>query len=121
MTQQQDLNVRRLLQLFGMARRAGKVAQGFDAAAGALIKGEAAEVFMAGDCAPRTQRNITRIAEEAGAKVLPVSCTRAELGHAIGCAPTGVLALTDCNFAKKARTLVPAVPEPNKEENVYDD
>lgn len=109
--------MQRLLQLFGMARRAGKVAQGFDAAAGALIKGEAAEVFRAADCAPRTQRNIARIAEEAGVPVLDLPCTRAELGKAIGCPPTGILALTDRNFAKKARTLVPAAPDSSKEEN----
>lgn len=107
-------NMQKLLSLFGMARRAGKVAQGFDAAAGALTKGEAAEVFVAGDCAPRTQRNIARVAESAGVPVLQMECTRAELGHAIGCAPTGVIALTDRNFARKARTLV---PEPKKEEN----
>ncbi len=107
----------RLLQLFGMARRAGKIAQGFDAAAGALIKGEAAEVFRAEDCAPRTQRNIARIAEEVGVPVLCIPCTRAELGKAIGCPPTGIVALTDHNFAKKARTLVPARPESSKEEN----
>lgn len=94
-----------LLSLFGIARRAGRIAAGFDAATGALIARKAHAVFLTTDCAPRTDRNVRRIAEEAGADVISLPCTQAQLGKAIGCPPTGVLALTDPGFLKKARAL----------------
>ena len=94
-----------LLSLLGIARRAGRIAAGFDAATGALIGRKAHAVFLTTDCAPRTDRNVRRIAEESGADVLLLSCTQSQLGHAIGCPPTGVLALTDPGFLKKARVL----------------
>ena len=90
---------------FRIARRAGRIAAGFDAATGALIGRKAHAVFLTTDCAPRTERNVRRIAEESGADVLLLPCTQAQLGYAIGCPPTGVLALTDPGFLKKARVL----------------
>lgn len=121
MTEAHVLQLQRLMQLLGMARRAGKIAQGFDATAEALTRRTANEVFVAADCAARTQRNIQRIANEANATVFCLNCTREQLGRAIGCPPTGVLALLDRGFAQKARTLVPHNSESMKEENVYDD
>ena len=59
-----------LLSLLGIARRAGRIAAGFDAATGALIGRKAHAVFLTTDCAPRTDRNVRRIAEESGADVL---------------------------------------------------
>lgn len=121
MTKESLALLQQLLQLMGMARRAGKVAQGFDAAVAALTQKTAGEIYLAADCAPRTVRNVQRAAEQTGAVILRIGCTREQLGNAIGCPPTGVLALTDRGFAKKARTLVPEVPESIKEETVYDD
>lgn len=100
-------SIQPLLSLLGLARRANRIAPGFDAAVSALTEHLSDAVFITTDCAPRTERNIRRIAAENRAEVLSLSCTKAELGHAIGCSPTGVLVLTDRGFLRKARTLIP--------------
>lgn len=118
MTAQIAPQMQRLLQLLGMARRAGKIAQGFDAATAAMQMQTAAMVCIAGDCAERTVRNVRRVARETDTAVMELSCTREQLGQSIGCAPTGVLVITDHGFAKKARALIPENMESIKEENV---
>lgn len=104
------LEINRLLQLFGLARRAGRVARGFDAADAAMHDGTAAAVFLAADVSERTARNVRRIADETGHSVFPIPAAMAELGHAIGSKPTGVLVLTDRGFAESAKKLLPPPP-----------
>ena len=99
----------RLLSLFGMARRCGKIAQGFDAAAAALRTGAAFAVFIAQDISPRTERNVRRIALECETRITPLTLTMRQIGEAIGCAPTAVLALTERGFANKAAELAAAL------------
>lgn len=94
-----------LLSLFGIARRCGKIAQGFDATVAAVVHGKSNVFFLTPDAAERTQRNIRRIAEENDAQVLELAVTMQELGASIGCGPTGVVALMDAGFEKKARAL----------------
>ena len=94
-----------LISLFGLARRCGKIAQGFDAAVGAVTKGKAKDFFLTHDAAERTRRNVCRIAEECGARVWTLSETMQQLGAGIGCAPTAVVAIQDAGFEKKAREL----------------
>lgn len=88
-----------------MARRCGKIAQGFDAAVTAVSRGKSRAFFLAPDAAERTRRNIRRIAEENNAQVFELTVAMQELGACIGCGPTGVVALEDAGFEKKARTL----------------
>ena len=99
---------RALFGIFGIARKAGFVAQGMDAAMDALRSGAAQAVFLASDCAERTLRNARRIAAECGAQALDLPCTRAQLGHAIGCPPTGVAAIQNRGLAQKACALLAA-------------
>jgi len=94
-----------LLSLFGIARRSGKIAQGFDAASAAVCRQNARCLFLAPDAAERTKRNVRRIAEENGAQVFELAVSMQELGACIGCGPTGVVALIDAGFEKKARAL----------------
>ena len=94
-----------LLSLFGMARRCGKITQGFDASAAAVSRGKSRAFVLTPDAAERTRRNIRRIAEENGAQVFELAASMQELGACIGCGPTGVVALTDAGFEKKACVL----------------
>lgn len=94
-----------LLSLFGIARRCGKIAAGFDAAADAVARRRASALFIAPDAAERTQRNARRIAGENGAQVILLDVPMQQLGAAIGMRPTGIVALPDPGFEKKARAL----------------
>ena len=94
-----------LLSLFGLARRCGKIAQGFDAATAAVSRRKARAFFLTPDAAERTRRNVRRIAEENGAQVFELAVAMQELGACMGCGPTGVVALMDAGFEKKACTL----------------
>ena len=60
------------LQMLSLARRAGKLAYGFDAVAGAIQTGRAALVLISAQAAGRTERNIRRIAGENGVPVTAV-------------------------------------------------
>ena len=61
----------KLLSMLGIARRAGKIAMGFDAAAEAMHKGEARLLVLAADLSERTERAVRRIAEETNTPVMP--------------------------------------------------
>lgn len=94
-----------LLSLFGMARRCGKIAQGFEASVTAVTRGTARAFFLAPDAAERTRRNVRRIAEENNVQVYELAANMQELGACIGCGATGVVALNDAGFEKKACAL----------------
>jgi ribosomal protein L7Ae-like RNA K-turn-binding protein len=111
------LEINRLLHLFGLARRAGRLARGFDAAEAAMRDGTAAAVFLAEDISERTERNIRRVCEETGCLALSVPAPMSAIGHAIGCKPTGILALTDRGFAESAKKILAPPPSPTPAEN----
>ena len=93
----------KLLSLLGLARRAGKIEPGFDAAAPAAQSGNAALL----------------LADRAGIPTLRVSAGMEELGRACG-VRAGVLALTDPGFARAVQKLAGA-PSEEKEEHAHDD
>ena len=95
----------RLPSLLGLARRCGKLAAGYDAAVESAADGDARLILVAGDAAPRTQRNIRQEAERYGVTVLPVRESKEEIGRAIGAASTGVVSVKDAGFAAKLRQL----------------
>ena len=93
-----------LLSLMGLARKAGKLAMGNDAAEEAMVQGETRLLILAGDLAPRTRRNISREAEDAGVAVADTPLTMDEISWAIG-RRTGILSINDEGFAKKMEAL----------------
>ena len=93
----------RLLSLLGLARRAGKLSLGSDAAREAARKGRCPLVLFASDLSPRTVRSVgAAAAGKAQTVVLRVNMD--EIGCAIG-KRTGVLAVNDEGFAKRLLAL----------------
>ena len=100
----------KLLSMLGLARRAGKVEPGFDAAVSAARGRKAAVLLCAQDMSEKTVKNLRYEGDRAGIE---------ELGHACGLR-AGVIAVTDQGFAKAIKGLVEAVTE-DKEEQAHDD
>lgn len=109
----------KLLSLLGLARRAGKLEPGFDAAVTAARGRKAALLVAARDISEKTVKNLRYEGDRVGIATLRLPCGMEELSHACGLR-AGVLAVTDPGFAKAVRGLV-APKEEEKEENAHDD
>lgn len=109
----------KLLSLLGLARRAGKIEPGYDAAVSAARGGKAALLLAAGDISEKTVKNLRYEGDRAGVATLRVSAGMEELGRACGMR-AGVLAITDKGFAKAVKGLAEGVTE-DKEERAHDD
>ncbi len=94
----------KLLSLLGIARRAGRVSLGFDAAVDAMRNGQCRLLLLAGDLSERTKRSITRAAEENDARIILLDIAMDELGAAVG-KVTGIISVNDRGFAEKMITL----------------
>ena len=92
----------KLLSLLGLARRAGKIEPGFDAAVSAARGHKAALLLAARDISEKTLKNLRYEGDRAGVPTLRV------------------LAITDKGFAKAVKELAEAVTE-EKEEHAHDD
>ena len=109
----------KLLSLLGLARRAGKVEPGFDAAVNAARSGRAALLLAAGDISEKTVKNLRYEGDRAGVPTLRVAQGMEELGRACG-TRAGVLAIVDRGFGRVVEKLARA-PLDEKEEQAYDD
>ena len=105
-----------LLSLLGMARRAGKLAPGYDAVLQSIRRGKARAVFIASDISEKTAGNVCFCAQKAGVPLWRLACPMGELSAAIGI-KTGIAALEDQGFARAAlRRCEPYNAEETKEE-----
>lgn len=95
----------KLLSLLGIARRAGRLSLGFDAAADAMKNGKASLLLLAADLSARSAGSIAYIAEQAGVPVTTTDATMEQLGNAIGKRQTGIISVNDSGFATKINTL----------------
>lgn len=102
------------LSLLGLARRAGRLALGCEAATEAIRNGRARLVILAEDLSPRTAGGISREAEEEGIEVLTAAACMDELGMALG-KRTGVIAVNDAGFAGKIAALQQEAPAGQRE------
>ncbi len=109
----------KLLSLLGLARRAGKIEPGFDAAVSAARSGKACVLIAAVDISEKTVKNLRYEGDRAGIPTLRVKAGMEELGRACGMR-AGVLAVTDKGFAKAVRNLGEAMMD-EKEEHANDD
>lgn len=93
--------------LLGLARRAGAVAPGTDAARRAVRQGEARLVLMAGDASRVQQDKIRRLVEN---RSIPraVLGDRATLGAAVGAGSVSAVAVTAAGFAEEIRRRLEA-------------
>lgn len=102
----------RVLGLLGIARRAGRLSLGHDAAKGAVLRGRARLCLLSSDASERLEREFTRMTQEKKSVPLKrVRYTMEQFHRAIG-VRTGVLTVDDDGFAEKLLT---------GEDNAYDD
>lgn len=99
------MNSDRLLSLLGLARRAGRLTLGNDAAISSVVDGVSALILLADDLSPRTVKGVEQAAEEASVEVVRIAQTMDEISIALG-KRCGVVSIDDAGFAKKARTLI---------------
>lgn len=105
-----DPSIRRLLELLGLASRAGAIVTGTDAVRRAVRDGEISRVFLAADAAAGQVGKLTPLLE---ARQVPFHSltTRNVLGGAVGRGPVSALGITNRNFARRAGELVAARPD----------
>lgn len=98
---------RKVLDMLGMARRAGALIVGQDNVLPALKRSETLAVFVTTDCAGNVSRHVESAAARGSAKVFLLEDTaRSELGACIGTASAQIVALpAESGFAKKIYTL----------------
>lgn len=94
----------KFLHLLGIARRAGRLSLGNDAAVEALRKGRTRLILLASDLSPRTAGGVEFAANEEGVAAVRINATMDEISMALG-KRTGVVAVNDSGFAKKLLAL----------------
>lgn len=92
-----------LLLLFGMARRAGRLALGTEASKQAVRDRKAHMIFIAADLAQRTERDLVQLCGER-LRVLRLPYNIDTVSQAVG-KKTGIITVCDGGFAKRAREL----------------
>ncbi len=87
--------------LLGIARRAGKLSIGFDAAVSAVSAGKSSLILLATDVSPKTAKECRFAAENHAAAVMTLPLDKLRLSETIGMAkPVGVTAVCDKGLAK---------------------
>lgn len=94
----------KLLSLLGLARRAGRVSLGFDAACDSVKNGSAVLVIAASDLSERTKRGLASAADGTRTEIIFSDIPMDRLGAAVG-KPVGIISVNDAGFAGKMKTL----------------
>jgi ribosomal protein L7Ae-like RNA K-turn-binding protein len=100
---------RRLLDLLGLAARAGRVLGGTDAVRKGVRDGGVRMVILAADSSPTQQGKLVPLLTARGVRHERLF-SRSRLGAAIGRGPVSAVGIADPNFARRAETLIAAVP-----------
>lgn len=91
--------------LLGMAKRAGKLAVGFDATLTAVKDGKCDLVTLAADASPKTEKECRFAASGTDITVIRLALDRNALASTIGAhKPVAVVAVCDAGFAKAIRS-----------------
>lgn len=98
----------RLLGMIGLARRAGRLNYGFDAALKDIEAGKTKAVLLSNDASPRTADKIRGACERCGVEYAVMSIPKAELGQAIGKGDIAVMTINDKSFADRILELANA-------------
>jgi len=94
------MNEKRILQLIGLALRAGKLISGEDQVLDSIRTGKCYLVILAADASENTRKRFQDKCLSYGVKLVSIA-DRYALGHAIGKAHRVVLGITDTGFAEK--------------------
>ncbi|MCQ2404763.1 MAG: ribosomal L7Ae/L30e/S12e/Gadd45 family protein [Clostridia bacterium] len=98
--------------MFGLAKRAGAVVTGFDAALAAATSRRAKAVFFACDLSDKTKKEWAFKASACSQLPVVAPLTKEELGAALGAhGPVGIAVLRDEGFANAIRALCPTMKE----------
>lgn len=97
-------NAKKILNLLGLAQRAGRLISGEEMVVETIQKREAQLVFLANDAAVNLSKKVTDKCRSYEIEVVTVFSTL-ELSGAVGKARK-VLAVTDAGFAKKMRSIM---------------
>lgn len=100
---------RALLNILGLAARAGSVVSGTDRVRSAVRDGKAYEVLLAADASPTQRDKLVPLLEARGV-AFRTALRRDELGVAIGRAPVSAVGITNRNFARRVGELIAALP-----------
>jgi ribosomal protein L7Ae-like RNA K-turn-binding protein len=92
--------INRVMQLLGLARRAGAVATGTEAVRQAVRGGEARLVLLAGDASPLQLEKIEKALSKRPTPRARLG-DRSALGAAVGLAPLSAVALTSAPLAEQ--------------------
>lgn len=95
----------RALSMLGIAKKASKIAIGYDPVIEAIMKGNVVLVLFSSDISPKSAKGITLAAEYDGIPVVTTQFTMEEIGFAIG-KRSGILGLTDLGIANKLEKLL---------------
>lgn len=100
---------RRLLDLLGLAARAGSVVTGTGSVRQAVREEQVHRVFLAEDAAPGQRQKLEPLLQ---ARQVPshIMFSRVELGSAVGRSPVSALGVTDLKLARRLGELVSALP-----------
>lgn len=90
----------KLLNLLGIARRAGHVIIGFDAVKAALTASRAHIVLLAADRSAKTEKELRYTAQNSPCPIVVIDADKAQIAHALGMQkPVAVAATDDRGFA----------------------
>lgn len=104
----------KLAGLLGMARRAGRLSLGFDAALAAVNDRQSALLLTAADASAKTEKECRFTAEKNGVDTMRLPLDKAALSAAIGAhKPVAVIAVCDEGFAGAIRSYVSNCKEEN--------
>lgn len=92
--------------MLGLARRAGKLIYGSDAAVNAVRSGKAKAVILAADASGRTKKLIRNKCASFETPLFEVEAGCEELGKKLGKSGISVLGISDINFAKAIINLI---------------
>lgn len=90
----------KLLNLLGIARRAGHVIIGFDAVKAALTDTRAQLVLLAADRSAKTEKELRYAAQNSPCPIVAINADKIQIAHALGMQkPVAVAATDDRGFA----------------------
>ncbi len=90
--------------LLSMCRRAGKLVMGMDMVKGACHDGAAYGVYVAKDLSPKSLKEVMYVCFKDGVKLYGTDMDMEQISNSIG-KKSGVLAITDAGFNKKASSI----------------
>ena len=94
--------ITKIMNLLQFARKAGKIVHGNDACLRSMSRNHLSLIVLATDLAPRSATRINRSIEEMNSKIpLLVMATQVEISQALGLPITGIIGLTDKQFASR--------------------